>query len=184
MNDEEIIGLYNKRSEQAIIETAGKYGGLCYAVAYDILRSGEDAEECVNDAYLSVWNSIPPEHPASLRAFISRITRNSALNRVRRKSAEKRGGTQYELLLGELAECLPSGGGDMTERVALSAAMNSFLSSLDQTSRMVFMRRYWYMKSTREIAREYKLTETNVRVILHRVRKRLAEHLSAEGIDL
>ena len=184
MNDEELIALYNKRSEQAIEETSKKYGGLCRSVAYGILRSEEDAEECVNDAYLAVWRAIPPEHPSSFSAFISKITRNAALNRLRERRAERRGGEQYDILLGELSECLPAGGGDMTDDIALSQAMNRFLSSLDPTARMVFMRRYWYMKSSKEIAREFRLTDANVRIILHRARKKLKKCLSLEGIEL
>lgn len=184
MNDEEIISLYNKRSERAIEETSQKYGGLCRSIAFGILRSDEDAEECVNDAYLAVWRSIPPEHPMSLSAYLSKITRNTALNRVRDRTAEKRGGTQYDQLLGELAECLVSESGDMVDSIALSLAINSFLSSLDPTTRMIFMRRYWYMKQTKEIAREFRLTDVNVRLILHRARKKLKEYLSREGIEI
>ena len=184
MNDDDIIALYNKRSEQAISETAVKYGAICHSVAFGILHSDEDAEECVNDVYLAVWDTIPPEHPTSFRAFISKITRNRAVSRLRRATAERRGGTQYELLLGELSECIPAGGGDMTDNLALSQAMNGFLSSLDPTMRMVFMRRYWYMKSIKQIARDYKLTEVNVRVLLHRARGKLKKCLTDEGIIL
>lgn len=184
MSDDSIIELYNKRSERAAEETAKKYGGYCYSVAYSILRSHEDAEECVNDAYLAVWQAIPPGSPSSLGAFIGRIVRNLALNRVRFNSTEKRGGSQYDIMLDELGECVPAGTGDIADDVALTHALESFLMSLTPTPRMVFIRRYWYMRTEGEIAREYHITELNVRVILHRTRKKLAAYLEKEGISI
>ena len=182
MDDEAIIALYIKRSERAVEVTAEKYGALCRSVAYDILRSREDAEECVNDTYLSAWESIPPDHPSNLGAYLCRITRNRALNMIRESSAQKRGGVQYDMLLGELDDIVPDSGGDIADTVALRTAMTKFLTGLDPKSRMVFMRRYWYMRSTREIARDFKLSETTVRVTLHRVRKKLKKYLEENGI--
>ena len=184
MDDEAIILLYNQRSERAIEETSRKYGGLCRSIAYDILQSNEDTEECVNDTYLSLWNSIPPEQPMSLSAYIGRITRNAAVDRIRHNRMKKRGGDQYEALIGELADCIPAVDGDITDNVAISLAINRFLGSLTPTARLIFMRRYWYMCSTRQIARELRLTETNVRVTLHRARKKFKKLLEEEGISI
>ena len=187
MSDDTIISLFNKRNERAIEETSRKYGNYCMTIAQSILRSEEDAEECVNDAYLAVWNAIPPESPVSLGAFVGRIVRNLALNRLRYITAEKRGGAKgvnYDIVVDELSDAVPSDDGDIADEVALTHALDSFLTSIPPMQRMVFMRRYWYMRTEREIAKEYHITELNVRVILHRVRKKLAAHLEKEGISL
>ncbi len=182
MDDRTLIELYNQRNEAAISETQFKYGRYCFSIAHSILNSDEDSEECVNDTYLKVWNSIPPHAPTRFSAFIGKITRNTAIDRYMQKRAQKRN-AGVELALEELSECLPSDSeGDMTDELVLKHAIDSFLGSLPKRTRVIFMRRYWYMSSIKEIADGLSLSESNVKVILMRTRERFREHLENEGI--
>ena len=182
MDDRTLIELYNQRNEAAISETQIKYGRYCFSIAHAILNSDEDSEECVNDTYLKVWNSIPPHAPTRFSAFIGKITRNTAIDRYMQKRAQKRH-AGVELALDELSECLPSDtDGNMTEELILKRAIDSFLESLPKRTRVIFMRRYWYMSSIKEIADGLSLSESNVKVILMRTRERFREHLENEGI--
>lgn len=184
MTDEKILALYQARSEDAISETAKKYGSVCRTVAYNILKNGEDAEECVNDTYLNTWNSIPPEHPNSLISFLCRITRNLALDRYRYKKAKSRSDGHTELIFEELSECIS---GDETpeselENIIRRDILNRFLDGLSEENRDIFVSRYWYMYSTADIARIYHISESKVRVSLHRIRKSLKLILEKEGV--
>ena len=182
MDDRNLIELYNQRNEAAISETQIKYGRYCFSIAYAILQSNEESEECVNDTYLKVWNSIPPHAPTRFSAFIGKIARNTAIDRYMQKRAQKRN-AGVELALDELSECLPSySEGNMTEELALKHAIDSFLESLPKRTRIIFMRRYWYMSSIKEIADGLSISESNVKVILMRTRERFREHLENEGI--
>ena len=183
MEDEMIISLYNQRSERAIEETQRKYGRACYGIAYGILRNNEDSEECVDDTYLRTWNTIPPEQPSRLGAFICRIARNLALDRHRANNAEKRS-RESEVVFDELSECIPSMEADPESKAIIADVLNRFLISLPPTKRMIFMRRYFYMDTPREIAKKMRLTETNVYITLHRLRAKLKDHLDKEGIDV
>lgn len=183
MEDEMIISLYNKRSERAIEETQIKYGRACYGVAFGILRNNEDSEECVNDTYLRTWNVIPPEQPSRLGAFVCRITRNFAIDRHRAKNADKRP-HETEVAIDELSECLPAIGDDPESRAVIADVINRFLASLSPTKRIVFMRRYFFSDTPREIAKKLHMTETNVYIILHRLRAKLKDYLGKEGIDV
>ena len=182
MLDESIIELYNDRSEEAIAETIKKYGRLCHTVAYNVLRDEEDAKECVNDTYLHAWNSIPPAHPNSFSSFLCRIARNLALDRYRRKSASSRSNGQTELIFEELGECIS--GSDSTEQVIDSIiqrdVINSFLDSLNPESRDIFVCRYFYMYSTAQIAKAYRISESKVRTSLCRARNKLKTILERE----
>ena len=175
MDDRQIIALYNERSEAALSETAKKYGRYCRTVAYNILMNEEDSEECVNDTWLKAWEAIPPRCPDSLAAFLGKITRNLALNRYKHKNREKRGGGRTMLVLEELAECVP--GADSTEEAVeealLTEVLNGFLAELPTEKRKIFMRRYWYLSSVREIAEEYGLSESKVKMTLLRLRSKL-----------
>lgn len=199
MDDKQIIELYINRSENAISETAKKYGKYCQYIARSILQNEEDTEECVNDTFLRVWNSIPPDMPECLKTFLGKITRNLAINKLEKSSAEKRGGGQMHIVLDELSECLTSAGAtgtggaafisgsienDVTERIAISGAINSFLSELPPLQRKIFVRRYWYMSSVKEIAAEYCIKESRVTVSLFRMRKKLKSVLEKEGVLL
>ena len=186
MNDQHIIALYFQRDEQAIEKTDQKYGRYCFAIAWNILYSHEDSEECVSDAYLQTWNAIPPQRPLSLKAFVGRLTRNNALNRYEYAHAEKRGGGQLPMCLDELAECVS--GKDTPETHAdhqhLVTCLNTFLSLLKKEQRIIFVRRYWYESSIQEIAEDLGLSESNVKVTLLRLRRRLKKYLEKEGIQL
>lgn len=182
MDDSAIIELYNKRDENAIGETQKKYGRYCHTIAYNILRSNEDSEECVNDTYLKVWNSIPPSAPTRFSSFIGKITRNTALDRYEKNRAQKRD-SGVELALDELAECISSDmTGNISDEIALKNAINGFLASLPRRTRIIFMRRYFYLLSINEIAEGLSMSQSNVKVTLMRAREKFREHLENEGI--
>ncbi len=186
MDDRQIIALFNERSEAALSETANKYGRYCRTVAYNILRNEEDSEECVNDTWMRAWESIPPQCPERLSAFLGKITRNLALNLYKHKIREKRGGGQMMLALEELTECVP--GTDSTEEAAEEAllvdVLNRFLEEQPAEKRKVFLRRYWYLCSVKEIAADFGLSESNVKMTLLRMRGKLKQTLEKEGIIL
>lgn len=182
MEDRKIIELFFERSEKAIEECGKKYGRYCHSVAYSVLASKEDAEEIVNDTYLRAWNAIPPQKPSKLGAFLARIARNLALDRydARRRDREN---LALETVLDELADCLPDTEGlSVTDELILRAAVDSFLASLEEQTRIVFVRRYWYMLPIAKIAYMSGMTESNVKTTLHRTRKAFKEHLEKEGI--
>lgn len=186
MEDSKIIELYWDRSEQAISETSHKYGRYCHYIAYTILHNDKDSEECVNDTYLRAWNSIPPKRPRKLQTFLGKITRNLSLNKWEKLSAEKRGAGQISLVLDELAECIPGEEGveHIAEDMVIRDTINCFLDRLPTETRKIFVRRYWYMSSVREIAQEYGLSESKVTVTLFRTREKLKTVLEKEGIVL
>ena len=186
MTDEKIVELYWERSEEAIKETDKQYGRYFHYIAKEILQDEEDAKEIVNDTYLKAWNSIPPERPNPLKAFLGRITRQLSLNRLEQNKAQKRGGGQYLLALDELAECIPDGSGneDLASNIDLTDALNRFLRNLPIEQRRVFIKRYWYMSSIADTARYFGMSESKVVSILFRVRNKLKDHLTKEGFDL
>lgn len=183
MEDNKIVDLYWERSEAAVLETQKKYGRYCHSIAYNILYSAEDAEECVNDTYRKAWDAMPPRRPQQLSAFLGKITRNTALDYYSYLKAQKRSGNT-ELILDEMAECIPDPGStaDISDKIALKNAINGFLESLPRQTRIIFMRRYWYLSPLKEIAHDYSLKESNVKVILHRTRNKFKEYLEKEGI--
>lgn len=184
MEDSEIIDLYFARSERAVAETAGKYGASLHALARRILASPEDAEEIVGDTYLRTWNAIPPTRPRVLRHFLTRITRNLALDRLAYNRAARRG-SETVPLLEELESCLPDGHGSaedaLTER-ELTETLNRFLGELDETECRVFLSRYYYAMSRAEIAARYGLSEGRVKYLLAHARRTLQAKLLQEGI--
>ena len=182
MEDRRILDLYLERSETAITETANKYGRYCHYIAFQILENDADVEEVVNDTYLKIWNTVPPQRPDSLKSYVGMLTRQLALDAYKRQNAQKRNG-QASLALEELSECITTPGGnmDMDERIALRDALNSFLWTLPQRTRIVFMRRYFYFSTIAEIARDCKMKESNVTMLLLRTRKKLAHFLEKEG---
>lgn len=184
MDDHAIVELYFSRSQSATEETQKKYGRYCHTIAYNILSSKEDACECVNDAYMNAWKSIPPQKPENLAAYIGKLTRNAALNRLRENKAKKRGENSVPVSLDELSECIPCGDGDMTDEIVLKNAINAFLRSLQAKTRIIFLQRYWYFLSVKEIAREAGMTAAGVSMILSRTRKKMKEYLEKEGIIL
>ena len=186
MRDYEIVDLYWKRSEAAIAETSAKYGSYCHAISYNILNNDEDAKECVDDTWLGAWNSIPPQRPNRLAAYLGKITRNFSLNRYKQYAAEKRGGGQTELALAELEDCIPDSATieQMVEEKALVEAINRFLYTLPEQKRNIFIRRYWYLYAIRDIASAYGVSESKVVSLLFRMRHELKKHLEKEGIAL
>lgn len=186
MKDHEIIGLYWARNESAITASAEKYGNYCHTIAYNILHNNEDAEECANDTYLGAWNSIPPQRPSRLSTYLGKITRNLALNRYKRYTAEKRGYGQVEIVLSELEVCIPAETTveQTVEEKTLVEAINRFLHSQPRTKRDIFIRRYWHLYTIREIAEVYGMSESNVASSLFRIRNELKSFLEKEGIML
>lgn len=183
LEDEKIVELYLERSETAITETQTKYGRYCHTIAYNVLYSNEDAEECVNDTYIRAWNSIPPQKPNVLSAFLGAITRNLALDRYQRTKAKKRSECT-ELALEELGECIPCSedGASIADELALKEAINGFLASLKEQPRIIFMRRYWYLCSVKEIAVSLGLSESKVKVSLMRTRMKFKMYLENQGV--
>lgn len=186
MEDREIVKLYLARSDLAISETEREYGTYCRSIAYNILQNREDVEECVNDAWLRAWNAIPPAQPDQLQPFLGKITRNLALNRWEKEHAQKRGAGGLPLILDELTECVSDGASAdrMPDALLLREVLNRFLRSLAPQTRRIFLRRYWYMCSIREIAEESGSSESKVAVTLFRTRNKLKKVLEKEGIPL
>lgn len=184
MEEQEILSLYFDRDEAALTQTAQRYGPYCHHIAYGILHSRPDSEECVNDTWLSAWQAIPPTRPTCLRAWLGRVTRNLALDRCRRNDAHKRGRRQLQLCLEELGECVSNTPGpqQQLETREIAAAVSVFLGRLSQTDRLLFLRRYWYLDSSRVLAHRLGLKEGQVNTRLHRIRKRLKNYLRQEGM--
>lgn len=186
MEDGQIIDLLFQRDETAIRETEQKYHRYLYKVANSILGNHEDSEECVNDALLSAWNSIPPQRPPVLRMFLAKLVRNHAINKRKAALAGKRGSGEVALALEELEECIP-GSSDTEYAVIeeeLSQAIRTFVRGLPEREGNIFARRYFFAESVKEIAEGYGMTQNNVSVILNRTRKKLKEHLTKEGLIL
>lgn len=186
MEDNDIIQLFFERDENAIKETSVKYGGYCSSIARNILKNREDAEECVNDTYLKVWNVVPPERPVMFKAFLGRITRNISFNLYKKMNADKRGSGQIALVLDELAECVSDGNDPYRkiERDELLTAVNSFLETVQQEKRIMFVRRYWYSDSVADIAKRCGVSENRVSVNLNRLRKKMLSYLIERGFEL
>lgn len=187
MDDKQIVDLYLERSETAISETSKKYGNYCRYIAFNILRNDEDSEECVNDTYLRAWNSIPPNRPSVLKTFLGKITRNLSLDRYELLNAKKRNSGQMPLIFDEIKECIPSSLNteeNIVEEIALADILNRFLSSLSLGQRKIFMRRYWYLSPIKEIATEYGMSESKVKMSLLRSRSKLKKKLEEEGISV
>ena len=185
MEDAQIVALYWDRDQRAVQETAGKYGRFLEQIAWNILRSHDDAEECANDVYLHAWNAIPPTRPASLRAWLGRVVRNLSLDRWKRAQAQRRGGGM-ELLLGELDECVPAPHGveRSLEDREIAAEIARFLEGLPRESRTFFLRRYWSGEDLETIASRCGCGVGKVKSSLFRTRRALRAHLEREGIEL
>lgn len=184
MNDSQIINLYWKRDEQAIVQTKAKYDGYCRHIACNILNDLRDVEECMADTYLAAWNSIPPQKPALLSAYIGKIARNISLKRYRNGRALKRGGGEIALALDELAQCVPDNR-DLETALGeseLSGIIDRFLAELSWETRGVFLRRYWYLESVAEIAAHFGFSQSKVKSMLFRTREKLLKQLKKEGV--
>ena len=183
MTENDIIGLFYERSEQAILELDRKYGNLCRRLACDIVNSAHDAEECVNDAYLGVWNAIPPARPHPLLPYVLKIVRNTALKSYWHSQAAKRVGP-YTVALQEIEDCLADRQRveDEIEARELACLVEGFLDTLSKEDRVIFLRRYWFADSYRDIAQRVGLSEKNVSVRLTRTRQKLKEYLTESGV--
>lgn len=183
MDDEQIIELFFSRSELAISELDTKYGKVCYKLSYNILNDWQDAEECVNDAYLCTWDMIPPQRPNPLLTFVCKLVRNISISRHRANTAKKRSST-YSIALNEIEHCISSSVSieEEIEANTLSSVIENFLDILPEESRVVFMRRYWFSDSYAEIAKLTGITEKNVSVKLTRIRKQLRNYLMERGV--
>lgn len=182
MEDEAIVALFWRRSPQAIEELDKKYGRLCRKLANNIVNSREDAEECVNDAYLGVWNAIPPARPHPLRAYLVKVVRNVAWKVCERRQAAKRSGCT--VALEELEGCLTDGKTveDEVEARELAQLIEAFLDTLTAKERVIFMRRYGFLDSYGEIARRVGISEKNVSVRLSRMRRKLRDYLGEQEV--
>lgn len=180
MNDTDIIALLFKRDESALSVIETKYGGILKSIARNISGSAEDAEECLNDMSLGVWNSVPPKRPDSLLAYCAALIRRSAVDMLRKRNAGKRGGGKYDLSLSELDEILGACDDENTDEI--SAVLNEFLSSLERQNRMIFVRRYFCSESIEDIAACFGKSENGVSVALFRMRKKLRAALKERGL--
>lgn len=184
MEDTELIALFFARDERAVKETEAKYGALCRSTARNILGNAQDAEECVNDALLKVWNAIPPANPEHFAAYLLTAVRRIALDRYEHSRAEKRGGSVIPAALDELADCLPSRDdvAAQCESRVLGAAVSRFLSGLPARQRNIFIARYFSLHTVREIAAEYGISVSNVKITLMRTRNALKAQLRKEEL--
>ena len=183
LTDEAIVDLFFSRDEAAITESDRKYGSYLWTVAHNILRNDADCEECRNDTYLRAWETIPPQRPTALNAYLGTITRNLALNRYEYIHADKRD-SRVTLIYDEAAHALSGEFTDPLDEIALKDAVNSFLASLSNEHRIIFLRRYWYMSDVASIARDYRIPEGTVKSILSRTRNKFKKYLEKEGIQL
>ena len=183
MDDNRIIDLYFARDERAVEHTRAKYGKLLHYVAFRILHNSFESEECVDDTYMKAWQSMPPERPSYLSAFLTKITRNLSINRyIRNKSRNKMLTT--EQVFEEIAECIPDTSAPISEDLALKDAINGFLESLAEVPRQIFVKRYFYMMSVKEIAIDMKASVSNVKVSLMRTREKFRAYLEKAGISI
>ena len=183
MEDTEIIELFFERSDKAVSELSAKYGKTVLRIAKNTLHNHEDAEECVNDTFLGVWNAIPPQRPNCLLAFVCRIARNISINRYKR-SSRKHGA--YDVCFDELQECIPSNetAESLYDAGELSRLIDGFLDTLDNKNRMLFVRRYYYMDPFSDLAAAAGIGQGAVRTRLSRLRGKLKEYLESRGVDV
>lgn len=185
MDDEKIIELFFARSEQGIRELDDKYGKICHRLSYNIVNDRQDAQECVNDAYLGAWNAIPPARPSPLLSYIARIVRNISIKCYRKTEAAKRGG-HYKAALEEIEGCIADRKNveDEIDAKELARIIEQFLDTLTTENRVIFMRRYWFSDSLRDIAEFVGLSEKNVSVRLTRIREKLRSYLAERQINV
>ena len=186
MEDEKIVDLYWQRSESAIRETEIKYDRYLTKIAYNILADTEDSRESVNDTYLAAWNSMPPHRPGVLSTYLGKLTRRISIDCFRRRTRQKRGGSEYELSLSELGDCVS--GGNTTEEIVnvklLADAIGIFLRLQSEEARNAFIGRYYYLDSLKEVAAYCGMTESKCKTLLFRTRVALKEYLREEGFDV
>ena len=183
MDDAAIVSLFWQREERALAETERKYGSYCRHIARSILPDEQDAEESLNDTWLAAWQSIPPQRPERLGAYLGKLTRNFAISRLRSLSAQKRGGGELPLALEELAECLPGPDDPQRELEArdLGRLLNRFVGTLPRTERDVFVARYYYLEPLEDLSRRTGFGQSKLKSMLLRTRRKLQKVLKEEG---
>lgn len=182
MDDTEIIDLYLKRSERAIGESADKYGRYLHRIIFTILNNDDDSEEILNDTYMGAWNAIPPAIPESLKYFLSRIARNLSLDRLDYLMAGKR-----RAVFAELDESVPDQGKnpeEIWETGEVGRVLNAFLGTLDRRTCAIFVARYYYAVSLKELSKRYAFSERQIKYMLEKTRKKLRKYLEKEGVTL
>lgn len=184
MNDEEIVDLFWQRDEEAIAVTSARYGALCRKIAYGILGNAQDSEEIVNHAYLKLWNAVPPKRPQPFMPFLAKIVRNLALNRLKAEHTQKRHCSEFTVSLDELDECIPDKNSEGSSAEQIRDCLNAFLRGNKPAVRGIFIRRYFYCESIEEIAEKTGFSESKVKSVLFRTRKKLREYLESEGISV
>ncbi|MBO4879998.1 MAG: sigma-70 family RNA polymerase sigma factor [Clostridia bacterium] len=186
MDDEVILQLYNERSEKALELTEEKYRGLIFSVAFRILRDADDSEECVNDVLLKAWETVPHSGVKNLGAYLTKLARNAAIDRLKYRSAEKRGAGETALIFEELEECIPSprGGESLADELSVRELLTSFVSGLHGEERGVFLDRYFYAMTVPEIAKKRDSSEGKIAMRLLRTRKKLQKLLRKEGLRI
>lgn len=186
MEDNKIIELYWKRIETAIAETSAKYGHFLHTISLNIVKSHEDAEECVNDTYLRTWNSIPPTRPALLKSYLGAIVRNLSLDCYKRRFAGKRAPGEFSLLLSELEDCIPAASTPEKELEdkEIAIQLSSFIRNLPPDKRLLFLRRYYYCDDIKILSKKFGYSESKTKSTLFAIRKKLKLHLEKEGIYL
>ncbi len=185
MSDEEIVEMYFARDERAVSETDRAHGKACRSAALNIVGLKEDAEECVSDTYLRVWNSVPPERPSRLRAYLLKICRRLALGRYTQKNAARRGGGEIPAVLDELEQVVSAGNTEADfDFGELVRAVDGFVLGLPEKEAALFVRRYFYCERLKDIAALCGIRENNAAVSLHRIRDRLKEHLTKNGFSV
>ena len=186
MEDEKIVSLYWQRNESAIRETEIKYDRYLTKIAYNILSDAQDSRESVNDTYLAAWNSMPPHRPGVLSTYLGKLTRRISIDCFRRRTRQKRGGSEYELSLSELGECVS--GGNSTEEIynakLLADTIGIFLRLQSEEVRNAFIGRYYFLDSIKEVAAYCGMTESKCKTLLHRTRVALKEYLREEGFEV
>ncbi len=185
MEDEKIIELYWNRDSEALRQINQKYGAFCYNIAHNILEKEEDAKECVNDTWFKIWMTIPPERPKFLQVFLGKITRRLSLERYQRSRAARRGGNAADAIYKELEECTLGGSSDrQVDAAVIADAVSRFLAELPHDDRIIFVRRYWFADSARQIASRYDMSESWIRFVLRQSREKLKVFLEKEGITI
>ena len=184
MQDNAIVKLFLERNEHALKEASEKYNHYCMHISMNILNNCEDSEECVNDALLGAWKSIPPHHPENLAAFLGKLTRNAAINKYNARHADKRAAGEYAVSIHELDECIPDVNDveSHVEAAELESVIDEFLRGEKEVSRNIFLLRYYYSCSISDISRRMGISEGTVKSTLSRLRVRLKRHLKKEEV--
>ena len=184
MQDEKIVELFWRRDETALRETESKYKSYLSKVAYNILADIEDAREVVNDALLRAWNSIPPQKPSVLRAYLSKLARELAIDAYRTKHRKKRAASEFTVSLEELGDIISDEGGDILDGRILGEAVDSYLKTVSYEARTAFVQRYFFADTLREIAARQETSVSAVKSLLYRTRQGLKKYLEGEGYDI